>query len=42
MYSLLVPLKGILVLTMETNTPILSFFGSILYEDQLARHKHSG
>jgi hypothetical protein len=31
MYSLLVPLKGIFVDTMLTNTPTLSFFGSILY-----------
>mmetsp|Transcript_19626 Transcript_19626/g.60963 ORF Transcript_19626/g.60963 Transcript_19626/m.60963 type:complete len:263 (+) Transcript_19626:225-1013(+) len=37
MYSLLVPLKGILVLTMLTKTPTLSALGSILYCAHLRR-----
>mmetsp|Transcript_14936 Transcript_14936/g.64016 ORF Transcript_14936/g.64016 Transcript_14936/m.64016 type:complete len:264 (+) Transcript_14936:555-1346(+) len=40
MYSLEVPLNGILVDTMETNTPILSLFLSILYEPQFNRCTH--
>ena len=37
MYSLPAPLKGILVLTMLTNTPTLSEAWLILYDDQLMR-----
>ena len=37
MYSLPAPLKGILVETMETNTPTLSVAWLILYWDQFMR-----